>query len=110
MAAAFGQSGPEEQLDRYGLEVTTLTAELAEENGYDADTRGVLITGVDPNSDAAEQQLRPGMVITQVNRRRVTGAAGLAALLGRDEAENGVRLRVMVPGGGSRYVFITPKS
>jgi serine protease Do len=112
MAAAFGQGSPQAQaqIERFGMEVTTLTPELAEEHGYAPETKGALITEVAPGSDAAEQQLRPPMVITRINRRKIADAEGVATAMAAKEAASGVRLRVLMPGGGSRFVFITPKS
>jgi serine protease Do len=97
---------------RYGLEVETLTKELAERRGYDEDTRGVLVTDVESDSDAAEKGVRPGMVIDSVNGERVTTAAEferrVAAAAGKK-----VRIRALQPGGRGRelrrYYVISPK-
>ena len=41
--------------------------------------KGVVITGVDPNSAAAEKRLAPGMVIAEVQQEPVASAAELQA-------------------------------
>ena len=93
---------------RYGLRVQTLGEDLAQRFGYDATIAGVVITSVDELSDAAEQGLEPGMVITHVDGKAVGTAeqfnnavtdAGEAAYL---------RLRVMAPDGGARVLLIAP--
>ena len=110
MAGAFGVSprGEKAARDRYGLKVQTLTGELAARGGYDESLKGVIITGVKPGSDAAEQGLRAGMVITQVMDKAVTTADEFVRALSGKNARSGVRLRVVNPGGGRRFVFITP--
>ena len=39
--------------------------------------KGVVITGVEPNSTAAERRLQPGMVIVEVQQQPVANAADL---------------------------------
>ena len=39
--------------------------------------KGVVITGVDPNSAAAEKRIAPGMVIVEVQQEPVASAADL---------------------------------
>lgn len=92
---------------RYGLEVRTLTAEMAQRLGYDEATRGVLITEVEPDSDAAEEGLRTGMIIDRVGRTKVTTAEEFAAAAA---GKKNIRVRVVMPrGGGQRYIVLSPK-
>ncbi|MGC9455116.1 MAG: Do family serine endopeptidase [Phycisphaerae bacterium] len=93
----------EEMLEELGLEVQTLTRELARRLGYDEDLRGVVITNVRPASDAAEQGLSTGMVITHVNDQAVTDVDEFAEAVGE---RPGVRLRVRTPEGRRLYVFL----
>ena len=99
-----GRSRPK----RYGLEVETLTERLVERHGFDKDTKGVLITDVEPDSDAAEEGLRPGMVIDKVGGKKVTTAEEFARAAA--DKEN-IRVRVLIAGRvrGQRIVMLSPK-
>jgi len=109
MAAAGGRGDGlgRDAVERFGLTVEPLTAERRREHGYDASVEGVLITQVDPGSDAAEQGLAAGQVITHAQGEAVGSPAALARVLSSKEAASGVRLRVRTPRG-TRFVFITP--
>ncbi|MFP3936817.1 MAG: Do family serine endopeptidase [Phycisphaerae bacterium] len=90
-------------LETFGLDVRALTGELARRLGYDDDVRGVIITGVRSASDAAEQGLREGMVITHVNGERVKSVQDLTEAVAE---AGGVRLRVLTPEGRRLFVFL----
>jgi serine protease Do len=94
--------------DRFGLEVETLTEESARQAGYKTTLRGVLITDVAPGSDAQEQGLRPGMVIFDVQGKKVETVEEFDKAISDGAAAKGIRLRVTAPGGGRRFVFIQP--
>ena len=51
-----------------GMSLQTLTPELARRGGLTGDVRGVVVTALDPNSDAAQKGLRTGDVIVSINR------------------------------------------
>jgi serine protease Do len=53
-----------EIIQKLGLEIESITAEMAAKIGVPAGTEGVVITKVKPGSVAALAQLRPGCVIT----------------------------------------------
>ncbi len=98
---------PAEPTDNdYGLEVADLTDSVARRLGYSSSVEGVVVTEVSPVSDAAEQGVRAGMVITHVGQEPATTAEQFAELL--DVAgEDGIRLRILA-GPAKRYVFIEP--
>ena len=111
MVRAFrGQTAGEATLEDYGLKVTTLTPELIQKAGFKKDTTGVLIVEVAGGSDAAERGLRQDMVITHVGRKAVNTAEELSQEVAEAAkgAGGGVRLRVVNPQGGARFVFLTP--
>jgi serine protease Do len=56
---------------RFGLSMQPLTAEAASRYGLDADDQGLLVTRVDPNSNAANEGIRVGDLIQEVNRQPV---------------------------------------
>jgi len=94
---------------RFGLRVADPSADLAQQYGYNAEPRGVFIVAVTPMSPAAQAGLQDGMVITQVGGRDVATAAAFAAAVSTEQAAGGVRLRVIDPTGGARYVFLSPR-
>ncbi|MBX6424059.1 DegQ family serine endoprotease [Thermosulfurimonas sp. F29] len=57
-------------LEELGFRVQELTPQLAQELGYNV-RRGVVISAVAPGSPAAFAELRPGLLIEEVNRHRV---------------------------------------
>ena len=62
-----------------GLSLTALTPELARAANLPAGTRGVIITAVDPNSDASDKGLQRGDLILSVNNQLVTTPAQVVA-------------------------------
>jgi serine protease Do len=58
-----------------GVAVTDLTPEVREQLGIPARVRGALVSQVDPTSAAAQQGLREGDIIQELNRRPVKDAA-----------------------------------
>jgi serine protease Do len=54
-----------------GVSVENLDAQSANELGLSPNTKGVVVTNVDPSSEAAEAGLRRGDVIQEVNRQPV---------------------------------------
>jgi len=57
--------------DKFGLSLQPLTAETASRYGLDADDQGLLVTKVDPGSNAADAGIRQGDLIQEVNRQQV---------------------------------------
>ena len=98
---------------RYGLEVQTLTKELAERYGYDEKIKGVVITQVEGDSSAAENGLRAGMVIDKAAPKAsalkpVTTAEEFASIVGAAGGKK-VVLRVILPDDTRNLVTISPK-
>ena len=54
-----------------GVSVENLDAQSASDLGLSPNTKGVVVTNVDPSSEAAEAGLRRGDVIQEVNRQPV---------------------------------------
>jgi serine protease Do len=64
-----------------GLSLQPLTPQVAQSLKIAPDVRGVVITAVDPNSDAADKGLQRGDVIISVNQQPVTTPAQVAAIV-----------------------------
>jgi serine protease Do len=54
-----------------GLQLSTLTSDIAQQLDLPAGTRGVVVTNVDPNSKAADAGLQRGDIIQEVNHKPV---------------------------------------
>jgi serine protease Do len=97
-----------------GLSLAPLTPELARAANLPAGSHGVIITSVDPNSDAADEGLQRGDLIISVNNQPVTtpaqvvAAADAARKAGRSSAlllvkrGNSPELYVAVSIGGAK--------
>jgi serine protease Do len=64
-----------------GVAVQPLTPQIARSVGVDAQSGGVVVLGVDPNSDAAGKGLRRGDVIVSANRTPVSSSADIARIV-----------------------------
>jgi serine protease Do len=58
---------------RLGFSVQNLTPELAQQLGY-SDTEGVVVSQIDPRSEAYQAGVRRGMVIREVNHQEINNA------------------------------------
>ena len=68
----LGEETPVAPGSALGLSLQPLNAQIIRALNLPADQRGVVITSIDPGSDAAEKGLRRGDVIVSVNRQPVT--------------------------------------
>jgi len=107
MAAGGPAPKPAPKVERkLGLTVSNLTDELARRHGFEADAEGVIVTAVDPGSDAAEKGLGPGLMITRVQGRAVKTVEEFRRAVAAAGEAGGVRLLVVSGRGGRRYVFV----
>ncbi|HXS97565.1 MAG TPA: DegQ family serine endoprotease [Candidatus Limnocylindrales bacterium] len=65
-------NSPQESMQ--GIQVENVNARDARQLGIPANTPGVVVTGIDPNSAAADSGLQEGDVIMEVNRKPVNNA------------------------------------
>lgn len=59
-------------VSKLGIEVDTLTPDIAKQLGYSSTDEGIVITKVKPGSPAAMAGIRPGFLIQSVNHKKVT--------------------------------------
>lgn len=95
---------PSHRLENYGLEVAPLSDEVAEQLSLEG-VQGVVITSVQDGSPADQAGLSSGMVITQVNRQKVTSMDEFVAAMKSDKDNNGTLLLVRTENG-SRFVVL----
>jgi serine protease Do len=91
-----------------GLDLANLTDELRKKNNIKDKVKGVLITGVDANSPAADKHLVPGMVIAEVQQQPVANAADLLSRIDKlkKDGKKAVVLLVVSPDGDPSFVAL----
>ncbi|MFO7578062.1 MAG: DegQ family serine endoprotease [Pelovirga sp.] len=89
-----------------GLRLQKLTAELAEQFGYQAG-RGVLVAAVEPGSIAALAGIQRGALIEEVNRVEVSEPEEVASLIA--ESQRDTVLLLVRQGNASRYLALRVK-
>jgi len=94
--------GTTKPLNRIGISITALTPEIAGRYGYTGES-GVVIRGVQPGSIAAMAGLRKGMLIQEVNRKRVQNPEEFEKAAA-SAAKDGRLLLLVREGNFSRYI------
>ena len=101
--ASAKPQGEKSQSSLSGVSVENLTPESAHDLGLPANTKGVVVTDVDPASQAADAGLRQGDVIQQVNRKPVTNTSDFEQALNSSKEEN---LLLVNRGGNTMFVAV----
>jgi serine protease Do len=96
--------GNEADTANFGLSVRPLTKDLAEQYGVEA-TSGVIVTGVDRNSPAADKLLQPGDVIIEVDGKPVKDTKQFRDALKKSDPKRGA-LVSLLSKGSSRFVVL----
>ncbi len=91
-----------------GLELSAVNEDLRRRYRLKESVRGLVVTGVDPESNAAKQNIEAGLVVIEVSGEPVTTAAELR---GRVEAlrkagKKSALLLLVNPGGEQRFVAV----
>jgi serine protease Do len=89
-----------------GLSLATLTPELARAANLPATAHGVIITAVDPNSDASDEGLQRGDLIISVNGNLVTTPAQLIAAVDAARKAGRPSVLLLVKRGTSPEAFV----
>ena len=89
-----------------GLTLVPLTPDLARRSNLPAGARGVIISAVDPASDAAEKGIRPGFLIMSVNQQPVTSPAEVAAAVAAARRAGRSSVLLLVKSGTTPEAFI----
>ena len=99
---------PEEKSD-WGMRVQELTPQLAHQLGLEPGTTGVVISEVNNGSPAAAAGLRPGDLITEVNREAIKNLNDYSQAL--QKVKKGENLLLLIKrAGGSFYTVLTPST
>ena len=92
--------------EKLGLEVSDLTADVAQKLGI-KEGEGVVITDVQAGSPAAQKGLSNGMVVVAVNKKPVKSIEDFRAAMSDQSLENGVLLLIR-DARGTRFVVVQP--
>jgi serine protease Do len=108
--ANFSKGSPgsngDESLDQYGLTLQELTPELAKKFEYEENS-GLIISDVASGGSAEAAGLKPGQLVEEVNRERVSNLQDLTKALKNSRSDK-ILLRVRA-GNYSTYVVLAAK-
>jgi serine protease Do len=89
-----------------GLSLAPLTPELARAVSLPANAKGVIITSVDPNGDAADEGLQRGDLIVSVNNQLVTTPAQVVAAVESARKAGRSSVLLLVKRGNAPEAFV----
>jgi serine protease Do len=89
-----------------GLSLQPMTPQIARALNLPAGTSGVVITAVDPASDAADKRLQRGDVILSVNRQPVTTPAQVLAAVEAARRAGRTSVLMLIKRGGAPEAFV----
>ena len=101
--AEAGASANTNEGGKLGVAVEPLTPELAARMELPRDTRGLVVTSVDPEGPAADAGLRRGDLIQEINRQPVNTREELRAAL----AHSGARPVLLLVTREGQTIFVT---
>jgi len=90
-----------------GITVQNLTPEIAKGLGLKKDT-GVVVTGVEPGSPAANAGIQTGDIIREVNRRPVKDVEDFVQKIEKVKDQNNILL-FLQRGQNNLFAAVTPK-
>ena len=90
-----------------GISVTPLTPDIANQLKLPSNTKGVVVSGIDPASPAADAGLQEGDVIQEVNHQPVTGVDGFNRAM--QSAGNQPVVLLIDRNGTTSFVVVQPQ-
>ena len=103
---ALGQEAPVAPGTALGLSLQPVNPQIARALNLPEGTRGVVVTSVDPNSDAVEKGIRRGDVIISVNRQAVTTPAQVLAAVDAARRAGRTSVLLLVKRGQAPEAFV----
>lgn len=100
------QDQSESMQKKLGFAVEDLTPRIIEELELSQNQDGVIVAKISRQSEAYQQGLRRGHVITEVDRQEISDARDFNTAMKKivDEGKEVVLLRVLMPGGNSQLI------
>ncbi|HEU4497866.1 MAG TPA: Do family serine endopeptidase [Sphingomicrobium sp.] len=103
---ALGQEAPVAPGTALGLSLQPLNPQIIRALNLPANVRGVVITSVDPNSDASEKGVRRGDVVISVNRQPVVTPAEVMAAVDAARRAGRSSVLLLVKRGQAPEAFV----
>lgn len=98
-----GSNDKSSENGKLGLDLQPLTPEMAKRLEMPADTKGLVVTDVDPEGPAAAEGIAKGDVILEINRQPVEKFEDVQSAL----EKSGDKPALLLIGRGGRTVFVT---
>jgi hypothetical protein len=90
----------------FGLDLATLSKDLRTKYKIQDSVKGVIVTGVDGNSEAAERRLSAGDVIVEVANEAVSSAADIKKRVDQLKKDGKKSILLLVADGDGRLRFV----
>jgi len=103
---ALGEEAPVAPGTALGLSLQSLNPQIIRALNLPADVRGVVITSIDPGSDAADKGLRRGDVILSVNRVAVTSPAQVLSAVDAARRAGRTSVLLLIKRGQAPEAFV----
>ncbi len=100
------QERSEDIQKKLGFSVEDLTPRIAQELELSQNQDGVVVTQISRQSEAYQQGLQRGFVITEVDRQDISNVRDFNQAMNQlvEEGKDVVLLRVITPGGNSQLI------
>ncbi|MEM9663846.1 MAG: Do family serine endopeptidase [Bacteroidota bacterium] len=111
VAAAEPEVSPEEQMmESLGLELSNLSEDLVQRMGIETVTEGVVVTNVEPGSEAfRDANIRVGMIIVELDRQPVDGLRAFRSIYDRLDDGDTFLLRMRYPNQEGSFITALTK-
>jgi len=96
---------PKSKVAQLGLSLSAIDADTRNQYKIPSDIHGVLVTDVDPESAAADKNLRPGDIIVEVQNQAVRTPDDIAKKVEAD-AKAGRKLEMLLVNRGGQVTFV----
>jgi serine protease Do len=107
LAPQQSEGQPASTAQAMGLGLAAVTPEMRRSYNLDDSVEGVLITKVDPNSDAADKGIQPGEVVVSVGNKAVHTPQDVQARVAEAKSAGRKSVLLLVSGAnGPRYVAV----
>ena len=102
---ATGVPAPQQE-EELGIRISDMTPEIAQQFNL-SETTGVIVTGVEPESKAAEENVRPGDIIKEINHKSIESVNEYKAVLKAIKAGDPVNFFIWRKNRGFLVVKLT---